>query len=229
VTASRIRRGRRRLVAATALLTAMAALATVSACSAGINTQTSNQVPAVSGANADGGPDGKIALRDLVVVYNASAGYPRGGSAPLSVRVFNDGQTAIRLVGVDPGPAARTVMLVDESAPPTTEPPATTEPPSSAPPSAGPTPTAEAGSPTPSPPSGRSDFGIEIAPYSYEQLVPGKGKYLQLVDLAAALAPGSSVRLTFQFGDGSTIAVTVPFGLPTAPVERASAEVGGHE
>jgi hypothetical protein len=63
-------------------------------------------------------------------------------------------------------------------------------------------------------------------------LVPGRGAYLQLVGLRAPLAPGMSVPVTFQFeGEAGPFSadVTVPFGPPSAPVPRASAEVEGHE
>ncbi len=70
VSASRPSRRRARL-AATALFVGVAALGTVSACSAGQVAQTADEVAAVPGANADiNGPGGAAALRDMVVVYN---------------------------------------------------------------------------------------------------------------------------------------------------------------
>jgi copper(I)-binding protein len=66
---------------------------------------------------------------------------------------------------------------------------------------------------------------MRIAPSSYLLLVPGQGPYLRLVGLTQALTPGSSVEVTFTFAEAITVTVTVPFGLPTAPVPRTSADV----
>src|SRR5262245_50036477 len=175
-----------------ALLIAGTALVTATACGAGISTQTANQVAAVPGANADAAT---ISLRGVMVAYNGPQGYPIGGSAPLLVRIFNNGSTTARLTGVSaPGSAAR-VELVTDTGPPPAEETATPAPSEGA--------SAEA---TPSPPS----LSVEIKPASYAMLIPGNGAYLQLVDLTRPLMPGESVRVTFTFDTGA-VEVVVPF------------------
>jgi copper(I)-binding protein len=237
---SRSRRGGARLAAAAALLAGAAA---VSSCSAGQLTQTASQVPAVPGNNANGGANGEIALRNLLVAYNGPDGYPQGGSAPLVVRVFNGGQASIALVGASvPAEVGTGVVLVGAATtpPPSPAPPATPEPTA---PAASPEPTPPAspgGSPSPLPgatpspqpsaspspgPAGGSPLSIPLPPGSYALLVPGQGPYLEIIGLERPLLPGSSVPVTFTFSDGSTVTVAVPFGLPSEPVPRASAEI----
>jgi copper(I)-binding protein len=185
----------------------LAVLFAIAACSAGQITQTSNQVPAIPGANASAGTDGSIALRDLTVEYNSPAGYAAGDSAPLVVRIFNSGGQAVRLVGVDAGGAAASVRLTGGPAPTGLVATATA------------TPTAE---------PGPSAIAVEIAPSGYALLVPGQGPHLELVDLSRPLRPGDSVPLTFRFSDGSSTEVTVPFGVPHEPAPRGTPVVPPH-
>ena len=247
MTASRSSRSRHRAHAAAAIASlalAVAAIAGLSACSAGQITQTASQVAAVPGGEASGGPGGTIQLRNVVIAYNDIKGYPAGGSAPLVVRIFNSGTTAIRLVGVRAGGVAEGVRLVGgkPSAVPSTA-PATSQS-GAATSSATPTATATAtGTPTPpaspstgaSPsvsatatgtpgPAGEGTFSIEIPAASYVLLVPGSGPYLQLTGLTRPLSAGAVVPLVFAFADGTTIAVNVPFGQPTQAVPRGTAE-----
>jgi copper(I)-binding protein len=229
VTASRSSHARRGRPAALAALTiAVIATASVSACSAGQVTQTANQVAAVPGVNVDGGPvtaqfeNGTIGLRDVQILYNDVAGYPAGGSAPLVVRIFNNGEKAIRLVGVAAGPAAESVRLVGGTpAPTTTAPePTATDTPSAEPPGSA----APSDAPTAAPaPAGVSEFSIAIPAGSYVLLVPGSGPYLQLTGLSQPLSAGYNVPMIFRF-DVAAINVTVPVGIPLESVPRASAE-----
>lgn len=106
------RSSRRTALVASALFAGLAAVAVVSACSAGQLTQTGSQVAAVPGANANVGPDNRIALRNLTVAYSGPQGYPRGSSAPLVVRIFNDGTQPVRLVSVTAEDFAQSVNLV---------------------------------------------------------------------------------------------------------------------
>jgi copper(I)-binding protein len=70
-------------------------------CSAGQVTQTSRQVTAVDGANANAGP---IAVRDALFVLpehvQTGVAYPRGSSAPLELVIVNTGGAADELVSV---------------------------------------------------------------------------------------------------------------------------------
>jgi hypothetical protein len=227
---------RRRVRAGAALVVAVAALAAVSACSSGMITQTSNQVAAVPGANAYAGANGEVALLGVMVAYNGPQGYPIGANAPLIVRIFNNGHTTVRLVGASaPGAAARVEKVTDNAAPPepepTPDPSASPEPTvgTSADPSASPgaEPTA-----TPAPAGGTENLDLELAPSAYSLLVPGTGAYLQLTDLTAALAPGGSVRITFELEiDAQRVSVemTVPVAPPETAAPRVSAEVGESE
>src|SRR5262245_7331546 len=97
-------------------------------CSAGNLAQTSEMVPPVVGVNEQIGP---IALRDVHIAYNGPGGYPKGGTAPLVVRLFNTGTTPVKLVGVTAHPAAEKVLLV--GSPTATTSPAPTESPTGSP------------------------------------------------------------------------------------------------
>jgi copper(I)-binding protein len=232
------RRSARR--AASALFAGFAVLTAVPACSAGLIAQTSNEVPAVPGANltiGDPATGNTIELLNMVVAYNGPQGYPAGGSAPLFIRLFNNGPTTVKLVKVTAGNAARTVILVGSAVatPPVAPTPTAraTGTPSGAPSgSATPTPTA---APTVESPGGQETFSIDILPSSYALLVPGQGAYLQLSGLSAALIPGQSVPLTFTFSDGRSGEMAVPVGVPEKAQPRVTETVpvnqvpGGHE
>jgi copper(I)-binding protein len=239
VYASRSSRRSARL-AASALFAGFAVLTAVPACSAGLIAQTSNEVPAVPGANltiGDPATGNTIELLNMVVAYNGPQGYPAGGSAPLFIRLFNNGPTTVKLVKVTAGNAARTVILVGSAVatPPVAPTPTAraTGTPSGAPSgSATPTPTA---APTVESPGGQETFSIDILPSSYALLVPGQGAYLQLSGLSAALIPGQSVPLTFTFSDGRSGEMAVPVGVPEKAQPRVTETVpvnqvpGAHE
>jgi len=227
VTASRSSRRSARFVAASVLLAGAAALTLVSACSAGQLAQTSEEVAAVPGVNANAGPNGEIALRDLLIAYNGPQGYPQGGDAPLVVRIFNDLPQPVKLVRVTAEDAARAVVLVGGTPVTTAAPTAAAASPSAAPspgatpPGASPSPSPVAAAPTPI----AQAISVEIASSSYQMLVPGQGGYLVLRGLTRPLGPGSSALVTFTFDDGSSVRVNVPFGVPMEAVPRASATV----
>lgn len=229
MTASRSSRRSARLFAASALFAGAAVLVAVSACSAGQITQTSSQVSVVPGANANTGPGGLIAVRDVVVAYNGQ-GYPQGGSAPLVARIFNGGPTSVKLVKVTADDAQSVVLLggPEPTATPTPTPKATATGTPRASGSASGSPSAAATTAPPKP-VGQTDFTIDIAPTGYALLVPGGGQYLQLTGLKRALFVGASVMVTFTFSDGSAATVSVPVTPPSAPQPRSSALPVGHE
>jgi copper(I)-binding protein len=225
---------RRRVRAGAALFLAAAAVAAVSACSSGLITQTSNQVAAVPGANAYAGPNGEVALLGVMIAYNGPEGYPIGGNAPLIVRIFNNGQTAVKLVGASAAGAARVDIVTDNASPPAEQ---TPDPTGSPDPSVDPTaspgadPSATSGAEPPAP-AGGGDIDVEVPASSYKLLVPGTGAYLQLTDLTAALTPGATVRVTFELEIGTekaSVEMTVPVAPPETAVPRASADVAEHE
>ena len=80
-------------------------------CSAGQITQTSTQVPAVVGANANIGP---VAVRDAQIEFSAEPQganiYPVGGTAPLKMSIANSGGQPDRLVSAS-SPAAASIEI----------------------------------------------------------------------------------------------------------------------
>ena len=231
MTASRSSRRHARSVAASALLTSVAALSVLPACSSGLLTQTGQQVAAVPGVNADAGPDGELSLRNVLITYNGPGGYRQGGSAPLEVRIFNDGETPAKLTRVTAPGAAQRVVLVGATG--ATQPPQVTTSPPAASPTAEATASPASGSPSPDStpdinppvptgPTGQASFSIEIAPASFVVLTPRQGQYLQLVGLTRELLPGASVPVAFTFGNGTSVTVNmlVPMGVPTSPLPR---------
>jgi hypothetical protein len=246
LTASRSRRpGRLVTVALAAGASAVLAVSLVG-CSSGLVNQTASQVPPVPGANVDAG---SIALRNLVVLYNGTAGYPVGSDAPLVVRLFNNSTRDVTLIGVTAANAASVSLVgsptVVTSAPATTAAAstATTTPPATA--SASVT---VSGSTTPesseseSPTTTTSPSATATAPatpvritipaQSYVLLVPGQGSqgYLQLNSLTQAIVPGGFTSVTFTFDDGSKVDVDIPLAPPTTEVPRATPVVANeHE
>lgn len=209
---------RARLVAASVLI---AGLAVLSACSAGKITQTSTQVAAVPGGSAD---LGAIGLRDLTVAYNGIQGYPKGGDAPLVVRIFNSGTTPVTLTQATTDKADQIVPVGGgpTQAPTTTPPTSASASPSGRPTgSNSPSPSASP-SPTASSPSGPAKLSIVIPASGYVLLVPGQGQYLVLRGLKEPLSPGYVTTIVFTFDNGATATVGVPFGLPTEAGPRAS-------
>lgn len=195
--ASRARRRSITLIATTALTVGAAALA---GCSADLDAATSKQVAAVPGAGATLGPSGTIAIRDVTIVYNGTAGYPVGANAPLTVRIFNAGSSAIQLTKVSAPDYAPRVVLVGAAGTVTTS-------------------ATETATPTP---SGESSFSVAVSGPGYTLLVPGQGQYLQLVGLTKELKPGQTVPVTFTFADNSSITLAVPIAPPATPAARVT-------
>jgi hypothetical protein len=92
-TVSRTAMGRALGIAAVTLLL-------MSGCDAGRDAETSREVPAIPGADAQAGP---IALRDLLIPFR-EGGYPAGSDVPLVVRLFSSANQAVEVSRVTPGP-----------------------------------------------------------------------------------------------------------------------------
>jgi hypothetical protein len=174
-----------------------------SGCGAGQTAGTSLVMPAVPGANAQaevvdstGTPLGAVAVRNVLVAYKDPRGYPRGGTAPLDVRIFNDTTRQVTVVVSSPGAASVTLTGSAAATP------------------SGPAPAAPA-------PAG-APARLTIPANGFAALAPGQARYLQLVGLTAALPPGASVPLTFDFGGGVTIKVEAPVGPPPTPLPRST-------
>lgn len=177
---------------------AMATLALAAGCSSGQITQTAEADPVAGGANRQVDlPDGRLLVRNAVLVYPGADGYPRGGTAPLELLIFNDTPAPVRLTGVT-SPHGRVGLVQDGSPSP-------------------------AASPQPAPTGGPVD--VEIPARGFVRLAPGSGRYLQLAGLTESLLPGQSVTLTFQFTENAEIAdVTVPLTTPLSPLPRSPME-----
>ncbi len=231
---------------------ALAAAPLLAACGAGQIANTAEAVPAVQGGNAtaeisapgtayDGGT---IGVRNATIVYNGSAGYPAGGTAPLSLYLFNNTPAPMTLTDVRAsfnipggGQGSATVVLTGGPQASASPSPSASTPSAPANGSAAPSGSASASaSPTPTTPpaAGASTFQLTVPPTPAEltALTQQAGSYLQLDKLSAPLAPGSVVNLvfTFKLGDGSTKVVgddpkqplQAPFDAPSSPAPRSA-------
>ncbi|GAA2600369.1 hypothetical protein GCM10010435_94700 [Winogradskya consettensis] len=88
-------------------------LVTASACGAGQEAQTSNEAPAVQGADAQAGP---MRLLDLMVPFRQD-GYPAGSDVPLVVRIVSEATSTVQLSAVGPGPAGDNAVIPAEVTP----------------------------------------------------------------------------------------------------------------
>lgn len=183
-------------------------------CSAGQITQTSRQVTAVDGANANAGPIGVRNAHFVLPEHVESAvAYPRGGSAPLQLVIVNSGNTADELVSVTSPiagsgevtgkrdvPAGRTIFVEGEpaaeaaAAAPTATPTA----------AAGATPSATAGRPTPTPTSAPTT--------SAEALLPGESGTAKIVltGLRDDIKSGITYEVVLNFRNAGPLRLAVP-------------------
>lgn len=224
----------RRTGLAVSVAIAAMTVAFVAGCSAGQITQTDRQVPVVPGVNADAevnpGP-GRVAVRNVLVVYPGPEGYPQGGNAPIEARIFNDTLQPITVKVSSPDAAS--VRLTSSGAPSVAPSPAESPSPSPSPsaaasasPSGSPRASASA-SPSPSAPPRPAASAIpgapaelEIAPASFAVLAPGATRTLTLVGLKRAIRSGQSVQVVFDFGGGTTIPLVLPVAPPLTPLAR---------
>jgi hypothetical protein len=230
------------LVAGVATLTAAA----LAACSAGQIAETSLKKSSVQGLNAQNA-DGSVLVRGLAVVYKDSAGYPSGGTAPLEVNLYNQTTQPITvLVSSQPAAAGENVVaarsVVLSGGEPTT--PATEIPePSGSRPAATPDPDVSDNISQPSTPpsveavpsSSASSAGrparIEIGPLGSAIFRPDGQTTLQATGLTAALIPGGSLNLVFEFSNNvEPLVLQAPVTVPLSPASRGpGSEAEGHE
>ncbi|MGC9668168.1 hypothetical protein ACNTMW_16635 [Planosporangium sp. 12N6] len=83
----------------------------------------------------------------------------------------------------------------------------------------------ESAKPSPS----ASAAGLTIPANGYAKLDPHSGAYLAITGLAQPLAPGSVVRVTFDFEGESPLQIEVPFSVPLSPAPRITTSVNEHE
>ncbi|HET8681551.1 MAG TPA: hypothetical protein VFM54_06715 [Micromonosporaceae bacterium] len=239
-------------VLAAGVLVASVTVAFSAGCGTGQITGTDRQVAAVPGVSTDVEvADGRVSLRNVLLTYPGTEGYPRGGSASVQVAIFNDTEQPLR-VRVSSPDAAQVVLSGGARAngtgrpvPPTaTGSPTAPGSPTASPPGNGsaspgagqtssPTRTATAsptrqpaGSPTASPagrPNGNGAL-LEIPPRGYAIFTTGSPRQLRLVGLANPVRPGQTVRLRFEFTGGAAVDVNAGIAPPLVPAPRSPME-----
>lgn len=225
---------------AAAIAIAGAAATALSACGAGLETQTDGKVSAIAGINVD---EGDLALRDLQVEFDSAEGYAAGDDAVLRAWIGNEGDEEVRLTGVvlldeDGNPVENlgTITFVSADAAeetPSEEPSTpgedettadgTTEEPADGAEETS-TPAGDATSEAPTAPAfeGETTIDVPIAPGGYvrlDQSVEG-GDYLLLEDLGEELVSGQTISVRFEFSDGTKVPVDLPIGQALEPDER---------
>jgi hypothetical protein len=237
-----------RLVRFAAIGAALATVALAGGCSAGQLAATSQVVPAVPGGFATATPDpanplSVVLVQNATIIYNGPLGYPAGGTAPVSLTIFN--QTKFPLT-VAPGGVAfknpndvansgtlKWISAAAAAAPSPSPSPSPSTSPTPAPktsPSTSPSDSAspgDSGSPSaaPTPTEAPTLPPITIAPAGYANLSPAQEQYFGITDLAARLTPGTIAYVTLAFTDNGklfTATVATTFASPTSPAARES-------
>ncbi|MFC3494577.1 hypothetical protein [Glycomyces rhizosphaerae] len=220
---------------AAAIAIAGAAATALSACGAGLETQTDEKQSAIAGVNID---EGTIALRDLQVEFDSAEGYAVGDDAALRLWIGNEGDAEVSLTGIDlvdengePTEDLGTVTYLDpvaqaeEAAEAARESPEETaseevdaeDAESSAP--------AEEATEAPEGEAleGEADFApIAIAPAGYVRLDQGvsAGTYFLIENLQVELVSGATIDVLFHFSDGTEVPASLPVGQALEPDER---------
>jgi hypothetical protein len=209
----------------------VAAIMLASGCGAGQIAETAKIQSAVPGASglvlvppdpADENADpGQILAQNVTVQYKGPAGYKRGESAPLDIRIINNSPVNVRLIGatsplgtVTPGGAG-----APQAAPAATGSPSATP---SGEPSANPSGSA---APNPQPTVAPAAIAIVIPANQIVELVPGAPAYLQISNLTQDLKPGDNTSLSLSFENlsepGATINDLALAGIPIGPPDTA--------
>jgi len=198
-------------------------------CGAGQITQTSDQVAAIDGANADAGPIGVRNAFFLLPENAASAvAYPRGGSAPLALVIANSGSTndellsvtspiaaSVEITGPRAVPAGRALVVEGEpipsatSATPAAAPTSAPEAGTTAAPEASATPAAPTSAPVAASPS------AEVLPTDAPDAA-GTAKIV-LSGLREDIKPGLTYEVVFTFRNAGPVRVLVPVASSQAP------------
>jgi len=238
-----IKRNRR---AAMLLAGVAAASMLLSGCSAGQVAETARKVPSLGGVNAQS-ENGDFKVRNVSVDYLSPEGYPAGGTAPLTVAIFNDSVNPVTVtissdnadsvtlggeIAGRPGPESSPAASPSEPAetPGAPSPDAQSPGAEPSPSLTGPGATASPVTPSPSQPAtATGPASVEIPAYGYVSLTQESGDFVQLVGLKEALRPGGSVTVTFDFGNGQVITTVVPVATPLSPAPRNSPVTEGEE
>lgn len=209
------------------LVAAMIGILAVTGCGAGQITQTGEQITAVGGANAG---TGTILVRDAQITFGDEAEggtvYPRGGTAPLQMRIINEGATGDRLVSAS-SPVASSVQVTGQAEVPAGqvllvggEPTAPVAP---APVARVPGAAATTTSPAPTTPAPTSPATTTPAPAA-QAPVEGGERMAQIVltGLRDDIRAGLTYELVLVFERAGEIRFDIPVGNPQAPREPAA-------
>jgi hypothetical protein len=217
---------------AAAITIAGAAATALSACGAGLETQTEEKASAIAGVNID---EGDLALRDLQVEYDSAEGYGVGDDAALRLWIGNEGAEEVSLESITT--EAGTVTYVDpvaqaeEAAEAARE--GETDETEEADDAAGDTEsTEEASEPaadaTEAPETdeldGEEAFApIAIAPAEYARFdqAVSASPYFLIENLTHELVSGETVTVTFTFSDGTQFDAELPVGQALEPDDRS--------
>jgi len=207
-------------------------------CGAGQITQTGEQVTAVGGANAG---TATILVRDAQIMFGdkikGGTVYPRGGTAPLQMRIINEGATGDRLVsatspvassvqvsGTAEVPGGQVLLVEGEPTPAGTPPPVGGVPGATAT-STSPTPTSPTSTnpATTSPAPTTSPASTTSAPAAQAPVEDGE-RMAQIVftGLREDIRAGLTYELVLVFERAGEIRFDVPVGNPQTPREPAA-------
>jgi hypothetical protein len=222
----------------------VAAIMLVSACGAGQIAETSKIVPAVPGGSGsatipddpsqEGSIAGTVFVQNVTFDYNGPAGYPKGASAPLSIRIINNSGTNIQLTGVtastvvDNARVDLGAVALGSNATPL---PAASAPAPSGAPSAPGSPAPGGGSPSAAPstpPAAPSALNVKIPANELVDLSQQGDQFIEVSNLTVPIKPGDVTTLVFTFtditfpaGQIAPVNVQTQIGPPTAPATRS--------
>lgn len=247
---TRLNAGTHRVIRLSAAAVGVAAIMLVSACGAGQIAETAKIKPAVPGGSGSstvpadpsqqGAVSGTVYVQNVTFDFNDPAGYAKGASAPLNVRIVNGSSSDLELTGVTAramlsGVATDLGTLVPGSAATPAASPSGLPSPSGPPagsPSPGASPSAAPSEAPPTAPAAPAALNIKIPANQLVDLSRQAGQYIQVSNLPAAFKPGDVATLVFTFKDISNpsaniadIALQAQIGPPVVPVTRSSINI----
>ncbi|MEJ7771876.1 MAG: hypothetical protein WKF51_08230 [Geodermatophilaceae bacterium] len=179
-------------------LATAAAVAALSACSAGQVTQTSTQVATVNGASANVGP---LSLRNISLAYPPSGTYSAGSSASLLLVITNQSLAQDMLIDV-------TGDFFSSAAVPAGDP-------------SGDSTGTASGTSTAAPTSGSDEpLRAAVPAQSIVQFGTNDFPAIELSELSEELSVAQIVSITFVFEMAGEVTVEVPVGNSTRELDR---------
>jgi copper(I)-binding protein len=184
---------------------AVAAALATSACAAGQQASTANQVPTLDGTY---GSVGQINLRGLNIAApgEGSTSYPAGSDVAVKLVIVNNARTTDRLSSItSPGFADWSTYATPADADAVVAANSATASPQ--------TDTAAPTAPLPAP-----NRSVRIQPGKRVSWGTPEAKgVLLLIDTTKKLYPGTSIPVTFRFANAGSVTLTVPVALSSSP------------